>query len=92
MKDTELYSGPVVSEKTAKEIDILFLDADKDGYIDYLNKLLPLVRKGGLIIAHNMNPRMADAGYMQAITKNPDLETSFLLRERTGVGVTLKKR
>jgi len=35
-------------------IDILFLDADKDGYIDYLEKLVPLVRPGGLIIAHNM--------------------------------------
>ena len=26
-------------------IDVLFLDADKQGYIDYLDKLLPLVRK-----------------------------------------------
>lgn len=73
-------------------IDILFLDADKDGYIDYLDKLVPLIRPGGLIIAHNMNPRMADAPYMDAITKNPKLETLFLLREGTGIGVTLKKR
>jgi len=73
-------------------IDILFLDADKEGYIDYLDKLLPLVRPGGLIIAHNMNPRMADPRYMDAITKDPKLETSFLLREGTGIGVTLKKR
>ncbi|MBW1799792.1 MAG: O-methyltransferase [Deltaproteobacteria bacterium] len=35
-------------------IDLLFLDADKSGYIDYLNKLLPLVRPGGLILAHNI--------------------------------------
>ncbi len=73
-------------------IDILFLDADKEGYIDYLNKLMPLIRPGGLIIAHNMNPRMADRRYMEAITKNPDFETSFLLMEGAGVGVTLKKR
>ena len=75
-----------------KPIDILFLDADKEGYIDYLNKLVPLVRPGGLIIAHNMNTRMADPRYMEAITKNPKLETSFLLREGTGIGVTMKKR
>lgn len=75
-----------------KPIDILFLDADKEGYIDYLNKLVPLIRPGGLIIAHNMNTRMADPRYMEAITKNPDLETSFLLREGTGIGVTMKKR
>lgn len=68
-------------------IDMLFLDADKQGYIDYLNKLLPLIRPGGLIIAHNINLRMADPRYMEAITTNPDLETIV----RGGVGMTLKK-
>ncbi len=42
-------------KKLKDPIDILFLDADKEGYIDYLNKLLPLVRPGGLVIAHNHN-------------------------------------
>ena len=69
-------------------IDILFLDADKEGYIDYLNKLLPLVRPGGLIIAHNITPGMADPRYMEAVTTNPDLETVV----RSGVGITLKKK
>ena len=73
-------------------IDLLFLDADKQGYIDYLEKLLPLVRPGGLIIAHNMNSRQADPNYVKAITTNPALETLILLKEGTGVGVTLKKR
>jgi caffeoyl-CoA O-methyltransferase len=73
-------------------IDLLFLDADKEGYIDYLEKLLPLVRPGGLIVAHNMNTRMADPNYVKAITTNPDLETLVLLREGQGVSVTLKKR
>ena len=56
-------------------IDILFLDADKEGYIDYLNKLLPIIKSGGLIIAHNMNIRQADPDYVKAITTNPDFET-----------------
>jgi caffeoyl-CoA O-methyltransferase len=68
-------------------IDIIFLDADKDGYIDYLDKLLPLVRPGGLVIAHNITPRMADPKYMEAITTNPNLETIV----RSGVSLTLKK-
>ena len=76
----------------AEPIDILFLDADKEGYIDYLDKLLPLVRPGGLIIAHNMNPRQADPDFVKAITTNPDLETAFLHMEGSGVGVTMKKR
>jgi caffeoyl-CoA O-methyltransferase len=75
------------------DIDILFLDADKEGYIDYLNKLLPRVRPGGLIVAHNINPGQADPAYVEAITKNPDLETIFLNHAGSGgVSVTLKKR
>lgn len=73
-------------------IDILFLDADKEGYLDYLQKLVPLLRPGGLIIAHNMNARQADPQFLKEITTNPDFETLFLIREGTGVGVTLKKR
>jgi len=68
-------------------IDILFLDADKDGYIDYLNKLMPLIRPGGLIIGHNINLRMADPDFMKAITTDPNLETIV----RTEVSLTLKK-
>ncbi len=73
-------------------IDVLFLDADKEGYIDYLQKLLPLVRPGGLILAHNMNRPTPDPRYIQAITANPNLETTFLLMDGSGVGVTLKKQ
>lgn len=78
--------------KLKEEIDMLFLDADKEGYIDYLNKLMPLVRPGGLIVAHNMNMAQADPNYVKAITTNPDLETLFLHMQGAGVGVTLKKR
>lgn len=73
-------------------IDILFLDADKPGYVDYLQKLLPLVRPGGLILAHNMRAPEPDPGYVKAITTNADLDTSFVLMEGAGIGITLKKR
>jgi len=79
--------------KLKEPIDILFLDADKAGYLDYLNKLLPLVRPGGLILAHNtsdLGSMMQD--YLKAVTTNPELETIFLHEEDMGIGVTLKKR
>jgi caffeoyl-CoA O-methyltransferase len=69
-------------------IDVLFIDADKEGYADYLNKLLSLVRPGGLILAHNVG--MAD-DYDRLVTTNPALETMFY-REGGGLGITLKKR
>jgi predicted O-methyltransferase YrrM len=73
-------------------IDVLFLDADKPGYVDYLEKLLPLVRPGGLILAHNMRQPEPDSRYIEAITTNPQLETTFVLMNGAGIGVTLKKR
>ena len=79
--------------KLKEPIDIVFIDADKDGYLDYLNKLLPLVRPGGLILAHNttdVGSQMQD--YLEAVTTNPELETIFLHKQTTGIGVSLKKR
>jgi predicted O-methyltransferase YrrM len=73
-------------------IDILFLDADKDGYLDYLNKLLPLVRPGGLILADNVSKPAPSPAFLKAITTNPNLETVFLNMSATGLSVTLKKR
>ena len=74
-------------------IDILFIDADKAGYFDYLNKLLPLVRPGGLILAHNTVDQASQMqDYIKAITKNPALETIFLHKDTGGMSVTLKKR
>ena len=69
-------------------IDVVFIDADKSGYVDYLNKVLPLVRPGGLILAHNIE--MAP-DYVRAVTTNPDLQTIFYM-QGAGLGVTLKKR
>ena len=72
-------------------VDLCFIDADKEGYSDYLAKLLPKVRPGGLIVAHNITPGMADPKFLAAITTNPDLETVFY-QQGGGVSVTLKKR
>ncbi len=72
-------------------VDICFIDADKEGYVDYLTKMLPRVRAGGLIVAHNITPGMADPKFLEAITTNPDLETIFY-QQGGGVSVTMKKR
>lgn len=69
-------------------VDVVFLDAEKDGYIDYLNKMLPLVRPGGLILAHNTD-MVRD--YMRVVTTNPDLET-LVYTQGAGLAITLKKR
>jgi predicted O-methyltransferase YrrM len=74
--------------KLKTQIDLAFIDADKEGYVDYLNKILPLVRPGGVILAHNveMVPE-----YVKTVTTNANLETIFYM-EGNGLSVSLKKR
>lgn len=70
-------------------IDLLFLDADKEGYVRYLERLLPLVRPGGLIVAHNVGSRFDNPSYVDALLANPELESLVISPQMT---VTLKKR
>ena len=69
-------------------VDVVFIDAEKDGYVDYLKQVLPLVRPGGLILAHNveMVPE-----YVKAVNANPALETVFYMQGNQ-LAITLKKR
>ena len=74
-------------------IDVLFLDADKPGYLDYLQKLLPKMKPGGLILAHNTTNAGADMqDFLKAITTNPKLDTQFLQLSPRGLSVSLVKR
>jgi caffeoyl-CoA O-methyltransferase len=77
----------------AGPIDMVLLDAEKEGFCDYLEKLLPLVRKGGLVIAHDSSGQahMMD-DYFKAITENPDLETVLVDASKWGMCVTRKMR
>ena len=82
----------VETPKVREPIDLLFIDADKEGYLDYLTKLLPLVRPGGLIVAHNMHYPSPDPRFVRAVTTSRDLETVFLNMQAAGLALTLKKR
>ena len=74
--------------KLKSPIDVVFIDADKEGYVDYVNNVLPLIRPGGLLLAHNVE-MVPD--YVKSVTTNPALETIFY-REGAGLAITLKKR
>ena len=67
-------------------IDVLFIDADKEGYPDYMSRLEPLVRPGGLILAHNFDQA---SEYGRVVTGNPKFET---LVPAGSLAITLKKR
>ena len=73
-------------------VDLIFIDADKTGCLDYLKTLLPLVRPGGLILAHNMHSPKPDPDFVNAITTNPNLTTTFVNMDDQGLSISLKKR
>ncbi|MCB9728524.1 MAG: class I SAM-dependent methyltransferase [Deltaproteobacteria bacterium] len=52
----ELRLGPASDTLRAIEgpLDLVFIDADKGGYIDYWEQLVPKVRSGGVLLADNV--------------------------------------
>lgn len=80
-------------KKLKGPIDLVFIDADKPGYADYLRKLLPLVRSGGLILAHNTISSSRDMKeFLDLIRNHPDLETTFINATDRGMSISMKKR
>jgi len=80
-------------KKLQGPVDLVLLDAEKEGFTDYLKKILPLVRKGGLIIGHDSSGQasmMQD--YFQALAANPALETVFVDASRWGMAITRKMK
>lgn len=51
-----ILEGPALDSLATLEgpFDVAFIDADKAGYPDYLQAVVPLMRPGGLIIADNV--------------------------------------
>jgi len=88
----ELRVGPALASleemvnRGEGKFDITFIDANKDGYVDYLEKALALTRKGGLILAdntltHNALDKGADSPIWQfnsALAKKENLVTALI--------------
>ena len=73
--------------------DFIFIDADKESYIEYFDLCLPMVRKGGIIGADNIlfperfNKMMAD--YLSHVRSNPNVQ-SVTVPIDNGEEVTIK--
>ena len=68
--------------------DLVFIDAEKDDYVDHLEAVVDRVRIGGLILADNVISHDVSA-YQAAVRARGDLETVTIPINR-GVEFTLK--
>ena len=75
--------------------DFIFIDADKESYIEYFDLCLPLVREGGIIGADNIlfperfNKMMVD--YLSHVRSNPNVQ-SVTVPIDNGEEITIKLR
>ncbi len=60
--------------------DFVFLDADKEGQLDYFNKLYPKkLLPGGLMVVHNaIRYAHSMRDYLEMIQRHPDFDTIIL--------------
>ena len=62
--------------KLKDKYDLIFLDADKKNYLNYLNLIVPLLSKKGVLISDNV----LWSGKVISVNNNNDLETEVLKR------------
>ncbi|BCY27393.1 O-methyltransferase [Flavobacterium okayamense] len=84
-----------------KKFDLVFIDADKENYINYFNMIVPMMNKGGIILSDNvlwsgkvleeLNPKDKSTKvlveYNQLLKEDPRVET-VLLPIRDGLTVS----
>ncbi len=79
--------------------DFVFIDADKEGYVDYAEAVIPKLLPGGCIAAHNVGaPRSGrrygggTGAYYDFMTKRTDFETTILPASRSGLAASFKAK
>jgi predicted O-methyltransferase YrrM len=73
-----------------KEFDFVFLDAEKEDYIDYFDLVFPKVKVNGMIVADNVISHAEELkGYLEHVRSNPKTQ-SVLVPVGRGEEVTLK--
>lgn len=75
------------------QFDFVFIDAWKPDYIKYLEVVLPKMKPGGVITAHNVTSQAGSMrDFLDTIQNNPRLETTINQSSRAGVSISFVKK
>jgi predicted O-methyltransferase YrrM len=73
-------------------LDLVFLDALKSDYLKYYEMVLPKMRRGGAIVAHNVKSHPKDmADFLERIQSDPKVSTEIVTPGRQGFSVSILK-
>jgi len=101
-KKIRLMMGPALDSiaQLSGMFDLVFIDADKNNYIDYWEACMPLVRKGGLILVDNvlwggtvLDPQEKHGHHIVAFNKHAAADAradKLILTIRDGVTIARK--
>jgi caffeoyl-CoA O-methyltransferase len=71
--------------------DFVFLDGRRQDYLKCFDTLLPRIRPGGFLAAHNVNDQSRDlAAFIRRITGDSQIKTELVAISRAGISVTQK--
>ncbi len=74
-----------------KKYDLVFIDADKDNYINYFHAIIPIMNKGGVILSDNVlwSGKVLENVKINDKTTNIILEYNKLLKEDSRIETVL---
>jgi caffeoyl-CoA O-methyltransferase len=92
--DARLADAHMLVKELPGPFDFVFVDADKEGYSDYLKSALPKLAVWGCFAAHNVREASSMYGireFLEYVRSLPNLETSIDQSSGSGISVSFKK-
>ncbi len=95
--DARLADAHDLVETLAGPFDFVFIDADKDWYVNYAKAVLPKIAAGGCIAAHNVYESRGGWGggtgaYFDFMKSRPEFDTRILPGGSHSLSVSYKKK
>ena len=100
--DARLADAHKLVTELAGPFDFVFIDADKDWYVNYAKALIPKLENGGCITAHNVSPAVPGGwgrgrggndtgGYYEFMLSQSGFTTSMVAGGRSSLSASYKK-